>query len=61
MLQWLLENYGTILVSLVLIGLVIAITIYLTRQKKQGKSSCGAGCAHCAMAGQCHENRQTQV
>ena len=28
----------------------------LIRQKKQGKSSCGAGCAHCAMHGQCHKD-----
>ena len=29
----------------------------LIRQKKQGKSSCGAGCAHCAMHGQCHRSQ----
>ena len=43
MLEWLTANLGTIL-----------IIRYLLRQKKAGKSSCGAGCAHCAMHGQCH-------
>ena len=28
------------------------------RQKKAGKSSCGANCAHCAMHGQCHEHQK---
>lgn len=54
MLQWLSANLGTILISIVLLAIVILIVVYLLRQKKAGKNSCGAGCAHCAMHGQCH-------
>ena len=53
MLQWLTANLGTILISAVLLAVVILIVVYLLRKKKAGKSSCGAGCAHCAMHGQC--------
>ena len=54
MLQWIGANLGTILVCLVLLAIVTFIIIYLVRQKKQGKSSCGCNCAHCAMHGSCH-------
>ena len=56
MLQWIGTNIGTILICLVLIVVVFFIVRSLLRQKKQGKSSCGAGCAHCAMHGQCHKD-----
>ena len=53
MLEWLTANLGTILISAGLLVVVILIIRYLLRQKKAGKSSCGAGCAHYAMHGQC--------
>lgn len=56
MLQWISENVGTILICMGLIVIVALIVRGLIRQKKQGKSSCGAGCAHCAMHGQCHKD-----
>lgn len=58
MLEWFSANVGTILISALLLVVVTAIVIYLVRQKRAGKSSCGAGCAHCAMHGQCHGNCQ---
>ena len=54
MLAWIAQNLGTILISAALLVIVIAIVRYLIRQKKQGRSSCGCNCAHCAMHGQCH-------
>ena len=56
MFAWLAENLGTIVISAVLLAIVAAIVIYLIRQKKQGNSTCGAGCAHCANAGCCHHH-----
>ena len=60
MLQWISENVGTILICMGLIVIVALIVrsliVYLLRQKKAGKSSCGANCAHCAMHGQCHKD-----
>ena len=61
MLQWISENVGTILICMGLIVIVALIVRSLIRQKKQGKSSCGAGCAHCAMHGQCHKERDTEA
>ena len=58
MLDWFAANLGTILISLVLAVIVTLIVVYLLRQKKAGKSSCGAKCAHCAMHGQCHEHQK---
>ena len=57
MLNWFAATLGTILISLVLLVLVFLIVRYLLRQKKAGKSSCGANCAHCAMHGQCHSQK----
>lgn len=54
MFSFIAENLSTILICIVLIAIVVSISIYLVRQKQQGKSSCGAGCAHCAMQGTCH-------
>ena len=53
MLDWIAANLATILICALLIVIVFLIIRYLLRQKKAGKSSCGAGCAHCAMHGQC--------
>ena len=58
MLDWFAANLGTILISLVLAVIVTLIVVYLLRQKKAGKSSCGANCAHCAMHGKCHEHQK---
>lgn len=55
MFAWISENIGTIFICLVLIVIVAAIIRSLIRDKKRGKSSCGAGCAHCAMSGSCHK------
>ena len=54
MLQWLSANIGTILIGGAPLAVVLLIIRYLLRQRKAGKSSCGTGCAHCAMHGQCH-------
>ncbi len=54
MLQWIEANLSTILICVALIVIVAMIIWHLVRQKKQGKSSCGCNCAHCAMSGSCH-------
>ena len=57
MLQWIGANLGTILICLALLAIVTFIIVHLVRQKKQGKSSCGCNCAHCAMHGSCHSTK----
>ena len=54
MLNWIANNIATILISLGLLIIVFAIIVKLVKDKKKGKSSCGCNCAHCAMAGSCH-------
>lgn len=56
MLQWFIANIGSIFVCLVLLAAVSLIVRSLIRQKKQGRTSCGCGCAHCAMRGSCHSH-----
>ena len=58
MLHWVTANLSTIIVSAVLLAIIIAISTYLIRRRKKGRSSCGCNCAHCAMHGQCHSKQQ---
>ena len=55
MFQWIIDNAGTILISLALIGLVVLIVARMRKDKKQGKSSCGCSCGSCPMSGTCHK------
>lgn len=54
MLTWIMENMATIIISAVLIFVVAAVIASMVRSKRKGKSSCGCGCAGCAMNGACH-------
>ena len=40
---------GTIIISIVLIALVVAIIRTMIKDKKMGKSTCGGSCASCKM------------
>lgn len=55
MLTWISENIGTLVICLVLCAIVAGIITVMVRDRKQGKSSCGCGCAHCPMGGSCHK------
>ena len=55
MITWLVENLGTILISVVLIALVAAIIRTVIRDKKMGKSTCGGSCASCKMCAACRQ------
>lgn len=55
MLTWIVENMATIIISAVLIIMVAAVIASMVRGKRRGKSSCGCGCAGCAMHGACHQ------
>ena len=45
---------GTILVCAILVAIVTLVTVFLIRDRKKGKSSCGCGCEGCPMSGKCH-------
>ena len=54
-MEWLAQNWGTLLVGGVLALVIVAIALRLIRNKKEGKSSCGCGCEGCAMRDRCHK------
>ncbi|MBR4168205.1 MAG: FeoB-associated Cys-rich membrane protein [Lachnospiraceae bacterium] len=60
MMAWLIQNIGTIVITLLLIVIVAGIISRLIKDKKQGKSSCGGNCAHCRMCENCR-GRQKPV
>ena len=55
MFQGIIDNLGTILISLALAGLVVWIAVRLRKDRKQGKSSCGGNCGCCPMSGSCQK------
>lgn len=57
MLTWIMGNISTIVVSAVLILAVAAAITSMVHDKRKGKSSCGCGCAGCAMNGACHPRK----
>ena len=54
MIPWLQANWGTLLAVAVIACIVAAIVIFRVRAHRQGRSSCGCGCEHCAARGVCH-------
>lgn len=56
MISFIIQNIATVIISLVLILIVAAIVAGLIKNKKKGKSSCGYGCANCAMQNMCHKS-----
>ncbi len=55
MISWIIGNAGTILAALMLAAVVGLAAASVIRDKRNGKSACGSNCAHCAMAGKCHQ------
>ena len=53
MLEWLAANIGTIIVALIVIAVIAFVVFRMVKDKKEGKSSCGAGCKSSAMHGKC--------
>ena len=57
MLNWLKENWTTLAVVLVLIGVTALIIIKLIRDRKAGRTTCGCGCSTCQMSGSCQRKK----
>ena len=55
MINFLVNNIGTIIVALIILIIVSLIITKLIRDKKKGKNSCGCGCENCPSAGICHK------
>lgn len=54
MFAFIAQNISTIIVAAALILIVALIVKHLIKNKRQGKSSCCSGCAHCALCDKCH-------
>lgn len=52
-MEWLIANWGSIVVIAVLALIVGAVIYGMLREKKKGKSSCSCGCGGCAYSGSC--------
>ena len=49
MFEWLAANIGTIIVALIVIAVIAFVVFRMVKDKKEGKSSCGANCAHLSL------------
>ena len=56
-IDWLVANGGSVAVGVVVLAVIAAIVAGMIKNRKKGKSSCGCGCASCALAGQCHASK----
>ena len=54
MITWLTENIGTIIVLVIVLACAGLAAWKIVRDRRNGKSSCGCGCANCAMHEMCH-------
>lgn len=61
MLEFLQQNWGSLLVGAIVLAVVILIVIKLVRDKKAGRYTCGGNCGscgacsgHCSECGACH-------
>ena len=56
MLEWLSQNWGTLVAGAVVLAIVAAVVIKIVRDKRQHKGGCSCGCAGCPGAGVCHKH-----
>lgn len=52
MLEFLMNNWGTIIVCALIVAAMAGLVYSLIKDKKKGKTCCG-GCSGCAMSGSC--------
>ena len=58
MIEWLSNNYPTIIICAVLVAVIALIIVKMVKDKKKGKSACGCKCASCPMGGSCHQAKK---
>ncbi|MCI8590367.1 MAG: FeoB-associated Cys-rich membrane protein [Clostridiales bacterium] len=55
MLDFLLDNGGTIAVGFLLAAAVCLIVLKMRRDRKKGRTACGCGCQDCPSNHMCHK------
>ncbi len=68
MLEFLQQNWGSLLVGAIVLAVVVLIVIKLVRDKKAGRYTCGGNCGscgacsgHCSECGACHGGETPSV
>ena len=56
MLDFFVNNWGTLLAGVIVLAVVILVIVKLIRDKKNGKKACGCDCGHCAASAGCHHD-----
>ena len=56
-MNFIINNLGTIIVSVVVFAIIAGVIIHIVNNKKKGKSSCSCGCSGCAMKDSCHAGK----
>lgn len=54
MMRIIINNIGTVAAGSAVILLALISLFTVIKDRKSGRSSCGCGCSHCAMAESCH-------
>ena len=57
-MDFIVNNMGTIVVGVMVLGVLGAIVLKMVSDKKKGKTSCSCGCGSCPNAGNCHSMRK---
>lgn len=55
MMNWLAENWASLLVGLAVAAVVAAVVVKMIRDKKHNKGACGCSCSGCPGARYCHK------
>lgn len=58
MINFLINNIGTIIVGLIVLAVLALIVAKMIRDKKHGNTSCGCGCEHCQNSAYCHGTKK---
>jgi len=54
-MNFIINNLGTIIVSIIIIAVVAVIIVNMIKKKKSGKSiGCSCSCGNCPSKGLCH-------
>lgn len=54
MMQFLIQNAATIVISLVLAALVVLVIVYRVKKYRRGEF-CDCGCSGCSQGSECHK------
>jgi len=57
MINFIISNLATIIISAVLVAVAVLIIVKTIKNKKNGKTSCGCGCSGCPSSEFCHKNQ----